>query len=155
MKQSEIILPIVYGSKQNYRSLEMKDARTIYICVDTGNMYLGIAPIGKDVIFRKERNIPADVGDNGEYCISPYGVYYKEDDTWKLFSLWHVDDNNNLIVNGNIVPVFDIATTTKAGVVLSTTGEDGTIAVDADGKMTVNGWTELNAKLKISRVDEG
>lgn len=153
MKQPEIILPIVYGAESSYKSIELKDAHTLYICVDSGNMYLGAASIGKDVIFQDTRNVSSNIGDNGGYCITPYGVYNKQNDEWKLFSLWHIDENNNLVIGENIIPIFDVATANEAGVVLSTPDEEGAVSVDASGKMTVNGWRALKDKLHVNRID--
>lgn len=72
-----ITLPILYGIQDRYDNLQSKDDTTIYICADSGNMYLGEAPIGKDTLFSSNYEISNDFGEIGQFCITPYGVYYK------------------------------------------------------------------------------
>lgn len=153
MVNPSIVLPMLYGTDANYQAIAMKDANTIYICVDTGNMYLGTSPIANYVLFCEDRSISEDVGNDGQYCITPYGVYYKVGGVWELYSSWYVDADNNLVVNEQIIPIFDIATTTTPGVVKSTAEGDGTVNVSSDGTMNVNGWDTLVDQLRIRRVD--
>lgn len=72
-----ITLPILYGIQDRYDALQSKDDTTIYICADSGNMYLGSAPIGKDTLFSGNYEINNDFGEIGQFCITPYGIYYK------------------------------------------------------------------------------
>ena len=74
---AKIVLPISYGNQNNYNALSEKLADHIYVCGDTGNLYLGTKSLGNGVLFSSEKNISSTFGEIGQYCITPYGVYQK------------------------------------------------------------------------------
>ena len=90
-----IKLPIKYGLQANYDAL-IPDATVMYICRDTGNMYLGDKKLGNNLLFYESSEIPKDIGNIGDHCLTPSGIYIKtddEDNPWSIFSDWEIKDN--------------------------------------------------------------
>ena len=152
-------LPILYGTQQHYNDIGMKDSRTLYICVDTHNTYLGDIPVSKDVLFYEDKNIPNDFGESGQRCITPYGIYVKGEELWSLFSLWEITNDYKLKINNQIIPIFSFATNTTEGVVKGTADDNtdvtaGTVSIsDQTGHMQVNGWSKVSQATDIYRVE--
>lgn len=73
-----IILPILHGDQEKYNNLSVKQPDKIYICDNTGNMYIGDKPLAKDVLYKDDTNeLTSDFGRIGDFCITPSGVYTK------------------------------------------------------------------------------
>lgn len=136
-------IPIKVGTQARYNAIQ-HEPTIIYVCSDSGNMYLGNKPIGgsTNVLFYAYENIPADFGDSGQQCITPYGIFEKDEETssWKLFSRWSITSNGELAIDGTV----PVATATKLGFVKSSDA-DGDISVREDGTMSVNGWDSIEA----------
>lgn len=140
-------LPIKVGNQSDYDAAVKQD-NIIYICRDTGNMYVGTAKLGgSNLIFNETSNLTEDFGYEGAYCITPYGIYIKKDGTWNVFSNWEIRDNQ-LYINGKL----PIATLEYAGMVKSS-NEAGTIFVDYDGTMHLNGWDAVKDVNHIYRYN--
>ncbi len=73
-----IVLPILHGVQEKYNALSVKELDKIYICHDTGNMYIGDIPLAKDILYKDDVNdLTSDFGRVGDFCITPSGVYIK------------------------------------------------------------------------------
>lgn len=150
---SQIVnLPIKVGIQEKYDIIQ-HDPNIIYICCDSGNIYLGDKQLGNNtgILFHVNDQIPADFGEDGQRCITPNGVYEKDIEThsWKLFSRWSITDTGELAIDGNV----PIASLDKVGFVKSS-DKNGEIAVDSKGVMSVNGWDDIKVSLNYIFRDE-
>lgn len=138
-------LPIKVGMQEKYDKI-FHDKNVIYICCDTGNMYLGDKQLGNNTgtLFYVNDRIPDDFGEAGQKCITPSGVYEKDKDTnsWKLFSRWSITESGELAIDGNV----PIASLDKLGFVRSS-DKNGEISVDSNGIMSLNGWDDIEVSL--------
>lgn len=145
---SQVILPIKFGLQKNYDKIPSPDSKIIYICNDSGNMYLGKKPIGGtcNVLFYAKEQIPRNFGNVGQQCITPYGIYHKSEETeeWELFSRWSITSNGELAIDGQV----PVAKKDKLGFVRSS-DVDGEISVNEDGTMSVNGWDDIEVSLNF------
>ena len=144
-------IPIKVGLQEKYDKIK-HDHTMIYICSDTGNMYLGDIPIGGNsgVLFYINEQIPEDFGTAGQRCITPNGVFEKHsDNTWQLFSRWSITSDGELAIDGNV----PIATSDKVGFVRSS-DELGKVSVDSNGIMSVNGWDNIEVSLNFIYREE-
>ena len=138
-------IPIKVGLQAKYDNMQ-HESSIIYVCCDSGNMYLGDTPIGGNtgVLFYARSPIPKDFGSDGQRCITPDGIYEKSTDTseWQLYSRWSITDKGELAVDGSV----PVASVDKLGFVRSS-NEIGKVAVDNDGTMSVNGWDDIEVSL--------
>ena len=138
---TKVNLPISKGLQMRYDSIEHKPDM-LYICTDTGNLYIGDTPLGKDLLFFLTSGIPDSFGKPGDRCVTPSGIYIKtseETNCWKPFSAWEINDDGILLINGEV----PLATSDKPGFVKSS-NKDGNVRVKQDGTMEVVGWENLD-----------
>lgn len=137
----QVTLPILKGQQERYDNMEHKPD-VLYICRDTGNIYLGDVPLAKDLLSYITSGIPDTFGKPGDKCVTPSGIYVKtneEEHPWQLFSAWEIGDDGVIRINGKV----PLATADKPGLVLSS-NKDGNVRVKENGTMEVVGWENLN-----------
>lgn len=98
----KITLPILKGKQSSYISLKENNqlsSENIYFCEDSGNIYIGDVPAGKDIYFSYDKDINTLDCPVNSKCITPTGVYIKEENnSWKVYSNWYIDTEGIMYV---------------------------------------------------------
>lgn len=72
-----IVLPISFGKQSSFDvKTDIRDDN-IYVCGDSGNIYLGKNKMVAGVLFNETYEIDPNFGGVGQYCVTPYGISKK------------------------------------------------------------------------------
>lgn len=101
----ELVLPILRGNQDKYDKLRKENqtsSKNIYICEDSGNLYIGDNPLAKDVYFAESKEHLDESAPLNSKGITPFGIYVKtSEDEWGIYSNWYIDSEGFLYTRTN------------------------------------------------------
>ena len=101
----EIVLPILSGNQDKYDKLRKENQtsnKNIYICEDSGNLYIGDNPLAKDVYFAESKEYLDENAPLNSKGITPFGIYVKIlEHKWDIYSNWYIDSEGFLYTRSN------------------------------------------------------
>lgn len=101
----ELVLPILRGNQDKYDKLRKENQtsnKNIYICEDSGNLYIGDNPLAKDVYFAESKEYLDENAPLNSKGITPFGIYVKIlEHKWDIYSNWYIDSEGFLYTRSN------------------------------------------------------
>lgn len=101
----ELVLPILSGNQDKYDKLRKENQtsnKNIYICEDSGNLYIGDNPLAKDVYFAESKEYLDENAPLNSKGITPFGIYVKIlEHKWDIYSNWYIDSEGFLYTRSN------------------------------------------------------
>lgn len=101
----ELVLPILSGNQDKYDKLRKENQtsnKNIYICEDSGNLYIGDNPLAKDVYFAESKESLDENAPLNSKGITPFGIYVKIlEHKWDIYSNWYIDSEGFLYTRSN------------------------------------------------------
>lgn len=101
----ELVLPILKGNQDKYDKLRKENQtsnKNIYICEDSGNLYIGDNPLAKDVYFAESKEYLDENAPLNSKGITPFGIYVKIlEHKWDIYSNWYIDSEGFLYTRSN------------------------------------------------------
>lgn len=101
----ELVLPILSGNQDKYDKLRKENQtsnKNIYICEDSGNLYIGDSPLAKDVYFAESKEYLDENAPLNSKGITPFGIYVKIlEHKWDIYSNWYIDSEGFLYTRSN------------------------------------------------------
>lgn len=101
----ELVLPILKGNQDKYDKLRKENQtsnKNIYICEDSGNLYIGDKPLAKDVYFAESKEYLDENAPLNSKGITPFGIYVKIlEHKWDIYSNWYIDSEGFLYTRSN------------------------------------------------------
>lgn len=101
----ELVLPILSGNQDKYDKLRKENQtsnKNIYICEDSGNLYIGDNPLAKDIYFAESKEYLDENAPLNSKGITPSGIYVKIlEHKWDIYSNWYIDSEGFLYTRSN------------------------------------------------------